>query len=116
MFKEGDVAQKVFIIKSGQFVMTKSIKEKKVQNVEHDLLLKRTTTTQRYNSMFKARQHLKKSFEVRIRQYDGPAMFGDSDCILEMPHQTTVMCISQEASVFVLTKKDFLKIKNDSED
>lgn len=40
LFKEGDDANKVYIIKNGQFLMTKSIKEKKGQNIEHDLLLK----------------------------------------------------------------------------
>lgn len=116
LFREGESAENIYIIKQGQFVITKSIKEKKVQNVEHDLLLKRITTTQRYNTMFKKRQALKKAFEVRIRQYDGNVMFGDCDCILGLPYQTSVTCIDQEASVFVISKKDFFKIKVDSED
>ena len=45
LFREGDQAQNVYIVKEGQFLITKSIREKKAQNVEHDLLLKRTTTT-----------------------------------------------------------------------
>lgn len=97
-------------------MVTKAIREKKLQNVEHDLLLKRTTTTQRYNTMFKRRQALKRSFEVRIRQYDGNVMFGDFDCISNSPYQTSVMCIDQEALVFVISRKDFMKIKADSEE
>ena len=53
LFKEGEEAENLYIVKQGQFVITKAIKEKRVQNVEHDLLLKHTTTTQRYNTMLK---------------------------------------------------------------
>ena len=96
--------------------MTKAIKEPKVQNAEHDLLLKRTMTTQRYNTMFKSRINLRKAFEVRILQFGERRMIGDSECVMNLPYQTSVSCVSQEGKAIAIQKSELLQIQSYSEE
>jgi len=66
--------------------MTKYIKESKASNMEHDLLVKRTTTTQRYNTMFQSKQSLKKGMEIKLVQFGNHKMVGDYECINGLPY------------------------------
>ena len=43
LFQEGELATHVYICTQGSFLMKKSVLEKRLQNVEHDLLLKDTS-------------------------------------------------------------------------
>ena len=106
LFKEGDSVDRIYIIGTGQFQQTKTILEKKSQNVERELLVQQTaTTTQRFNNMFKSRHGVRKMFEVRIVEFGAGRMIGDSECVQGIDqYQTSVICVDQEATVYSIKK------------
>ena len=53
MFKEGDDNKYVYIVRSGQFQVTKNLyNDKMPNNLKKNLLIKSTTTTKRFQSNF----------------------------------------------------------------
>ena len=116
MFKEGDDPKNVYIIKQGEFQITKSVLMAKTTNHEHDLLTKSTQTTIRYNSNFGRQIGLKKDFESAMRLVGSCTMVGDYECIYNIPHLCTISCYSPEATVYLIKKEEFLKLEATSED
>ncbi len=87
-----------------------------MKNYEHDLLLKNPLTTHRYKANFKQATNLVKQFEINILQFSEGRMLGEYECIRDLPYTTSVVCIDQNASVLEITRENFHKLQEVSEE
>lgn len=99
LFKEGESSDQVFIIIEGTFEQSKAFMVSKLQNHDHDLLLKNTVTVKRFPN-FKSNNQVLKQSEVRIMQFGSHRMVGELDSFKKQKYETSIRCICDEAKVW----------------
>ena len=108
VFKEGEDAKFVFIIKSGQLVLNKKVMQLKNKTSDYDLLKRNTYTIQRFNKNCNRAIGGKREYEQQLLLISNGRMLGDYECIKGVPYQTSLICYSPEAQVYIVAKDDFL--------
>lgn len=117
LFKEGDVADKVYIIKSGEFVVTKKLPQakKKTENIQE--ILEDPQRACKLNNKFFNKNTVNKIDKFTIAYVGESNIIGIED--VRHPedaeqfgtYKSQVKCISKEASLMYLHKKDFMALK-----
>jgi CRP-like cAMP-binding protein len=120
VFKEGDPASRVYIIKEGEFMITKKLihKFKEEDNIE-DILEDPQRACKLNNKFFKKNAYKQIENHFLSYLYHGK-MLGEVDLMTsaaENPkcvYTTTVKCTSQKGSLIYINKDDFLKLQSQS--
>jgi CRP-like cAMP-binding protein len=98
----------IYIIKNGEFEMTKKIVIKKDKNNDRSASI---------NEMIKSQQKKVNEREnvnpviktFRVCLLGQGQMFGEEDVVQEQPYQCTVRCISASADVFCIKNEEFIR-------
>ena len=72
-------------------------------------------TIQRFNRNFSKNLGLKQESSLDILLVGQGRMLGDFECINNINNQFTLKCYSPDAQAYVLTKKDFERLRHDDE-
>ena len=117
LFHEGDKADKVYIVQSGEFVVTKNIKseqqkEENIRQIKEDPRRACKLSNKLFN------KNIIKNVDKHVIAYVGKGNIIGIDDVRkpEEPdefdtYKTSVKCITKEAELMFLYKKDFMVLK-----
>eukprot|EP00347_Sterkiella_histriomuscorum_P000821 403374386 len=113
LYKEGDQADYVYIIKSGEFEATKRILHTgpKAEKIE-DILENPIKANKHKNNLF-SKNILRKIEKINLFILGSGQLIGDEDVGVNNSHyQSTIRCLSQHAELIRLKKEDFLRLQS----
>lgn len=111
LFREGDPADKVFIVKEGEFIKTKKLFSSGKQSENIEAILENPQRACKLNNKFFAKNSVKQ-IDKHTLGFIGPGnLIGEEDVIGSAEYTTTVKCISQEAELIYINKDDFERLK-----
>lgn len=112
LFREGDPAERVFIVRQGEFVETVKfpVREDKEENV-HSIHRDPKRACKLKNQFFV--KNIVKKMDHHVIGYIGQGnMIGERDIVLSEFYTSTVKCISQKAQLYYILKEDFMKLQS----
>jgi len=120
LFKEGDMADKVYLIKSGEFIITKKMihKTKTKENIAD--ILEDPQRACKLNNKFFSKNTVRHIDNHTIALIGPRNLIGVNDTIaseLENPsgkYHSQAKCISKDAQLMVMDKEDFMKLQQQS--
>ena len=134
LFREGDIAEKVYIVKEGKFIVTKRIIHKSKQTENLQDILDDPQRACKLNNKFFSKNTVKKIDKHTIAEVGPYNLLGEEDVMERVnapgdkkPHgkvgevtnpnqvyKSSVKCISEKATLMVIKKADFLKLQQQS--
>lgn len=110
LYSEGDPADFVYIIKTGEFQVTKRIirvnqKEENINDILDNPLKANKLATKFFN-----RNMIRTVQLINLFIVGSGNCLGDDDVILYEQYQTSARCISEHADVVFIKKDDFIRL------
>lgn len=93
--KEGDFANKMWVIKNGSFRLDRNIYiQKKKNDLERQMLVQDTTTTKRFTQNFVGNLGVKRDFNIKLANIETGRSFGCSELIKGSLYGASMTCES----------------------
>ena len=108
LFKEGDECNDIYIIRSGQYMISKNQYISKLpENSEKNMLINNTCIIKRYQNNFKNLQGFKNDFNIKLLEIGVGHMIGEDSIFKNKACSMSVKCVTPEGQLWVIKRQDF---------